>query len=339
MPEASPEPPPNPAVEEPSADIAVPRASHIGAASYNARVEQIRSVHPALMIARVVPDAGVPEFEPGQYATLGLGAWEPRIGHTAGADALTAVVGDGPSVPRLIRRAYSISCPVLDDAGRLVTCSDLDFLEFYISLVSHTDDDPPRLTPRLFALGEGSRLFVSPRIRGTYTLGPLAGDETILLLATGTGEAPHNAMVAELLKHRHRGRILSAVCVRNRADLGYLSVHRELEQRYPQYRYLALTTREPENLDPGRPDFVGKQYLQDLLKSGQLEGILGGPLEPHRTHVWLCGNPDMIGLPPPARPAEPSFPAAGGMVELLTLRGFRLDRPETRGNIHFEKYW
>jgi ferredoxin/flavodoxin---NADP+ reductase len=146
-------------------------------------------------------------------------------------------------------------------------------------------------------------------------------------------------MIAELLRRGHCGRILSAVCVRHRADLGYLDVHRELERRYPQYRYLRLTTREPENLDPSRPDYVGKQYLQDLLPSGQLEEVLGGLLDPHRTHVWLCGNPDMIGLPPPARPGEHPLPVPGGMVDLLTSRGFRLDRPEARGNIHFEKYW
>lgn len=309
-----------------------------GEASYNARVRQIRFIHPALMILRVVPDAGVPDFEPGQYATLGLGAWEPRVDPAAGEHLHRDPVA-GAIASRLIRRAYSISCPVLDDTGALVTCADLDYLEFYISLVSHPDDNPPRLTPRLFALGEGSRLSVSPRIHGTYTLGTPADEDTVLLLATGTGEAPHNAMIAELLNRGHRGRILSAVCVRHWADLGYLDVHRELERRYPNYRYLPLTTREPENLDARRPDYVGKQYLQGLLSSGRLEEGLGGPLEPDRTHVWLCGNPDMIGLPPSARPGEHSLPVPGGMVDLLTSRGFLLDRPEARGNIHFEKYW
>lgn len=304
-----------------------------GEVLYNSRVQQIRFIHQALMILRVVPDFGVPDFEPGQYATLGLGTWEPRVGHLVDAPPADA------STTRLIRRAYSISCPLLDSAGQLVTCADLDFLEFYISLVAHQDDTPPRLTPRMFGLREGSRLYVAPHIHGTYTLGPLAEDDTLLFLATGTGEAPHNAMLAELLRRGHRGRILSAICVRHFADLGYLEVHRELEQRYPQYRYLPLTTREPENLDAGRPDYVGKQYLQTLLSSGRLEEELGGPLDADRTHVWLCGNPDMIGLPPPAPHGKQSPPAPGGMVELLTARGFRLDRPNARGNIHFEKYW
>jgi len=305
-----------------------------GEALYNASVQHIRFVHPSLMIARVVPDTGTPEFVPGQYATLGLGIWEPRVGHPADTPAV-----DPSTATRLIRRAYSISCPLLGSAGELVICADLNFLEFYISLVTHQDDSPPKLTPRLFGLRQGRRLYVAPHVHGTYTLGTLADDDTTLFLATGTGEAPHNAMIAELLKRGHRGRILSAVCVRHRADLGYLDVHRELEQRYPQYRYLPLTTREPENIDAARLDYVGKQYLQDALRTGRLEEELGAPLEPDRTHVWLCGNPDMIGLPPPAPRGKPSLPLPGGMVDLLTARGFRLDRPEARGNIHFEKYW
>ena len=42
----------------------------------------------------------------------------------------------------------------------------------------------------------------------------------MLFLATGTGEAPHNYMLWELLRRGHTGRILSACCVRYRRDLG-----------------------------------------------------------------------------------------------------------------------
>ena len=61
-------------------------------------------------------------------------------------------------------------------------------------------------------------------------------------------------------------------------------------RRYPNYTYLSLTTREA--------DTVGnKVYIQDLITSGQLEERLGQALEPERTHVYLCGNPKMIGVP------------------------------------------
>jgi ferredoxin--NADP+ reductase len=41
------------------------------------------------------------------------------------------------------------------------------------------------------------------------------------MFATGTGEAPHNAMIAELLARHHAGPIVSAVGARNRAEPGY----------------------------------------------------------------------------------------------------------------------
>ncbi len=70
-------------------------------------------------------------------------------------------------------------------------------------------------------------------------------------------------------------------------------------KRFPQYRYLPFTTRDPENLDPSHPKYVGKQYLQDLFTSGQLAEAAGDDLSPSNTHVFLCGNPAMIGYVPP----------------------------------------
>ena len=46
-------------------------------------------------------------------------------------------------------------------------------------------------------------------------------------------------------------------------------------QRYPNYRYLPLTTREPGNAGQ-------KVYIQDLITSGQIEQHLDAPLDPDR---------------------------------------------------------
>ena len=118
---------------------------------------------------------------------------------------------------------------------------------------------------------EGARLFVGNRATGNYTLGPVRSGDQVVMLATGTGEAPHNAMIAELLARRHEGRILAASCVRYHSDLAYLETHRRLESQFANYRYLTLTTREPENLDPEAPGFLGKMYLQQYVESGRFE--------------------------------------------------------------------
>ncbi len=78
-----------------------------------------------------------------------------------------------------------------------------------------------------------------------------------------------------------------ATCVRKQEDLGYLKIHRELEQRYPNYRYLTYTTREAWNLDAMHPDYVGKQYLQSELESGNMERMAGFKIDPSNTHVYF----------------------------------------------------
>jgi ferredoxin--NADP+ reductase len=142
-------------------------------------------------------------------------------------------------------------------------------------------------------------------------------------------------MLWELLRRRHSGRILSACCVRYRRDLGYLPTHEELMRRHPNYRYMALTTREADTIHR-------KVYIQDLIRSGELEKHLGQPLDPARTHVFLCGNPAMIGVPTKDKETDQrTYPRPEGVIEILERRGFQVDQPaaKVKGNIHFEEYW
>ena len=300
---------------------------------YNASVTAERRVHDELIVIRVRPDGGVPAHQAGQYTTLGLGFWEPRAPDTQAEQLSDA------ELRKVVKRAYSISFPILDDAGGLLRRADCDFLEFYVVLVRESPGTPPALTPRLFCLAPNDRLFVGPRITGHYTLAPVTSAQDVLFLATGTGEAPHNAMIAELLDRGHTGKILSAVCVRRRTDLAYLATHAALERQFPNYRYLPLTTREPVNVDRARPDYVGKQYLQNVIESGRLESELGHPLDPARTHFFLCGNPAMIGIPHTEEDGSHAYPQPTGVIEILERRGFHTDERGRRGNIHFEKYW
>lgn len=297
---------------------------------YNATVERLVKVHSDLLIMRVRPDYPLHPHKPGQYTALGLGYWEPRYPGSAEEDL------QPDEWTKLARRSYSISCSILDEHGRLLDREGANWLEFYIVLVRETEKPiPPALTPRLFLLREGDRLFMGEKITGNFTLDPVRPEDTVLFLATGTGEAPHNYMLWELLRRGHRGRILSACCVRYRQDLGYHQINEELMRRYPRYSYLPLTTREPESI-------AHKVYIQDLITSGQLEERLGQPLDPDRTHVFLCGNPRMIGVPVKDRETgKRHYPQPTGVIELLEKRGFQADQPglKIKGNLHYEEYW
>jgi ferredoxin--NADP+ reductase len=297
---------------------------------YNATVVGLRRAHSDLMILRLRPDFPLPRHKPGQYSTLGMGYWEPRF---PGCQAEELAPGDET---KLARRAYSISCSVLGEDGRLLDVEQADWLEFYIVLVRESDKpQAPALTPRLFLLREGDRLFVGEKITGHFTLDPVKPGDSVVFLATGTGEAPHNYLLWELLRRGHTGRILSACCVRYRRDLGYLAIQEELMRRYSNYTYLALTTREAETVKH-------KVYIQDLITSGQLDEQLGKPLDPATTHVYLCGNPKMIGVPSKNRDTgELVYPQPPGVIEILERRGFQTDQPQAKikGNLHFEEYW
>ena len=296
---------------------------------YNATVVYLEKVHSDLMVMRVKPDFPRPVHQPGQYGTLGLGYWEPRV---AGCQEETLKPED---VTKVVRRAYSISCSVDGEPGHLYEPEASDWLEFYIVLVrENLDGRVPALTPRLFALKQGDRIQLGERITGHYTLEPVKPGDNVLFLSTGTGEAPHNYMLWDLLRRGHTGKILSACCVRYSRDLGYLELHRRLMGRYPSYQYRGLTTREPGQ--------TRKAYIQDLITSGEMEEALGDQLDPARTHVFLCGNPKMIGVPHRDKDTGvKTYPQPAGVIEILEARGFAADVSaiKFKGNVHFEEYW
>lgn len=288
---------------------------------YNATITHLDTAHSDLWILRVKPDHEDTSHVAGQYATLGLGYWEPR------ADAAPPVIG--ARFEKLVRRSYSISSPIFDRFGYLFDPHRSADLEFYIVLVPLSPDRTPELTPRLALKRPGDRIYLGPKVAGRYTLDPVTDPTgTVVFMSTGTGEAPHNAMVVELLRKGHVGPVVSAVTVRHETDLAYRDAHRRLEQRFVNYSYVPMPTREPD---------VPKRYLQDLIRSGDLDDLVGG-LDPETAHVFLCGNPAMIGAPT-WNGEVPSFPQPPGVVELLMERGFMVDRRGAVGTVHFEEYW
>lgn len=295
---------------------------------YNGTIVYKKMVHSDLMIFRVKTDFPRPNYSAGQYCALGLGYWEPR------AEGCQDEELQPEMLSKLVRRSYSISNSVLTEQGELRDMDQDDWVEFYVVLVrENLDGRVPALTPRLFKLDVGDRLNIGEKFVGHFTAEPVQPNDTVIFLSTGTGEAPHNSMLWELLRRGHQGKILAACCVRQAADLGYADIHKELMERYSNYKYLGLTTREPG---------IPKRYIQDLITEGELEDHLQAKLEPANTHIFLCGNPLMIGIPTKDKlTGDKIYPQPTGVIEILEQLGFQADDPasKTHGNIHFEKYW
>jgi len=308
---------------------------------YNATLTGEAIHHGTVMVIRVEPDGPVPEPRPGQWLELGLGVWEPV------QDG--AVAGTAQRLPpdALIRRSYSLSSPILTaDGSRLLEPGELDGFEFFLSLVLPPEERAgrvPNLTGRLFRLRPGDRLFLSDTPMGSHTLDPVRPEDDVLFLATGTGEAPHNAMIWDLLRRDHPGRVASIVSARHREDLAYHPVHLRLRATFPRYRYRAVVTREGGAGAASADETAGihpagGKRLQDFFRDGTLSRWAGFPIRPGTTRVFLCGNPGMIG-PPRRVSGKRIFPEAPGMVELLEEAGFHAEPGGQRVDVHYERYW
>lgn len=298
---------------------------------YNATISYFDRLTDEVWIFGVKPDDGPVSFIPGQYTSLGLGYWEPRIDDAIEADIDT-------QWSKLARRSYSVSSPIFTsddyhvDRGveDLARCENLDDIEIYAVLVSPDGDFVPGLTPRLALKNVGDRLFMGRKMAGRYDASAV-NDPTapLVFLSTGTGEAPQMAMIVELLRTGHTGPIVSVVTARHWADLVYVDKNRALEERFDNFTYLPIPTREPD---------VEKRYIQDVVRTDFTPDNLGFELDPANTHVFVCGNPDMIGLPDETGD-QPVFPTTTGVAEILVERGFKLDKRKDPGNIHFEEFW
>lgn len=266
----------------------------------NAVVALRTEISPWLIILRVVPDGWqLPSFTPGQFAVLGLPGSAPRVVMSEAEDA-------PPSDPnRLIRRAYSI-------ASSSVT---REYMEFYVALVTSG-----ALTPRLFALNIGDRVWLSPKITGMFTFAQVPEDQNVVMIATGTGLAPYMSMLTTHLVCGSPRRFAVLHGARNSWDLGYRSELLTLQHLCKNFAYFPVISRPQNEPIP----WVGTTgYVQDLWQARVIEKTWGLPPIPDKTHVFLCGSPAMI----------------DASVALLDAEGFKEHTKKEAGQIHVERYW
>lgn len=267
----------------------------------NATIVAWRHLTQELAIVRIKPDQGhVPDFEPGQFTTLGL----VKAGENAANPPVNPRTGK-PGKVKLIRRAYSIAS----------SPKEKRWMEFYVVVVPEG-----QLTPRLWALKEGDRVFMDTRCSGKFTLSGIEPGKDLLMVSTGTGIAP---FVSMLKTYQGTGLWRKLVIVhgaRLATDLGYREQLEELAATDESVVYVPTVTREPEASKwPGMRGRVhtvleAKTYLQ----------LTGHELSPNDAHIFLCGNPAMI-----------------DQCEVeLQARGFTVrNRENPQGNVHFERYW
>lgn len=237
---------------------------------YNATIIGCMDPVSGTRVLRIKPDGDLFSYEPGQYTVLGLHRSSTRIADApADAKALASEEGDP-----LIRRAYSITSNSHDDE-----------LEFVITLVR-----TGALTPRLFALREGSRVFLGAEASGAFTLERSSGIRDLLLVATGSGVAPYLSM---LRTEASQGGEQQYVVIHVAAvswDLAFRAQLEELSALSTNFTYIPAIT-EPGK-DPRWGGLVGT--AQEIITGGEVEDELGMPVDPDRFDAYLSGSPEMI---------------------------------------------
>jgi ferredoxin--NADP+ reductase len=200
-----------------------------------------------------------------------------------------------------VRRSYSLSSAPGEPP------------EFFLTRVSGGV-----LTPALFELPIGAAVMVERKPQGFFTLRYVPEAAEAWFVATGTGLGPYIAMLRTAEPWQRFERIVVVHGVRRVADLAYRDELVERSQEHGgKLTWVPVVSREPE------AEGVLHGRITTTLHEGALERAAGLSLSAERSHVLLCGNPEMI----------------ADMTQGLAERGLRKHRVRKPGHITVEKYW
>ncbi len=261
---------------------------------YNATVTGKILLTPDLMILRLRTDEPRNKFFAGQYGTIGLFENEARS-----SNSLPSTVKSPKN--SLIKRSYSIA-----SSG-----NDPHNFEFYISQVK-----AGQLTPRLFNLTPGRRMWMDNEIPGYFKLIDTPKGCNIVMIATGTGLSPFISFVRTSLQEFPDVGLAIFHGAAQPWDLGYSSELDLIDKNFKNFHYLPTLLKADDYWEGLRG------YIEKHLEHGVLESKCNIELSPEKTHFYLCGNPRMI----------------ESMTTFLTSKGFKVHKHNDPGQIHIEEY-
>ncbi|MGD9426401.1 ferredoxin--NADP(+) reductase [Pantoea sp. NSTU24] len=243
-------------------------------------------------------NAEVKEVKNWTDALFSLRVKAPVDPFIAGQFAKLALEIDGERV----QRAYSY-----------VNAPKDDLLEFYLVTVPEG-----KLSPHLQALQPGDQVMVTKDAAGFFVLDEVPDCKTLWMLATGTAIGPYLSMLQQGEGLDRFENIVLIHAARYAADLSFLPLMQQLQQRYPgQLHIQTVVSREAV-----AGSLTGR--VPALIENGELEKATGLKLDADSSHVMLCGNPQMV---------------RDTQQLLKETRGMRKHLKRKPGHITSEHYW
>ncbi len=261
-----------------------------------------------LVIIRLVPETGVPEYKTGQFLTIGLPI---------------------PSEKKIVRRAYSIASHE----------QNKDYYEFLIRWVRRPL--PGRVTTELFYANVGDVVQLgSPTGAALQISDTLHNGERdmrrVICVGGGTGLAPFIGFV----KHFHANKDKRELIVLHGAsyvdELSYKRFMTDMEMESERrgrdqwnFRYKAAISRPKEFFNRSWSGHVGRveSFFKPDKKTGlsPVEEMVGEEITPENTIIYICGYQGTI----------------DGVVSFVGSKGFVTEQeknPDGSFGIKFESY-
>lgn len=185
-------------------------------------------------------------------------------------------------------------------------------LEFYFVTVP---EGP--LSQRMTCMERGDPIWVMRRPSGFLTLSEVPEARHLWMLSTGTAIGPFLSILKTDEPWERFERIVLVHAVRKAEELSFGETIERLRDRHPdRFQFVPFVSREETSFAlPGR--------ITAALESSRLEQRVGLDIDPERSQVMICGNPDMV--------KETST--------ILQARGLQRNRRRNPGHITVENYW
>ena len=274
--------------------------------SIRVKVIEVTRWAPTLLSFKVTRPDGF-KFTAGQFVRLGIHGKDLQyFAQNHETKLITSEIQGQPiDLEGYVFRAYSVASSPYDE-----------FIEFFSVVIPHGE-----FTSKVNHIQVGDSLLLNTTPFGYLTLAryqlPLPND--LWLLATGTGLAPFLSILKTIEVWQQYQRIILVYSARTSQELAYQAEIDAIKSIYGDngaaFVFLPIVTREA--------DYAGeKARIPNLILSGKLTELVGQKLDKERSHVMLCGNPQMV---------EDTKEALKSIGLTMNRRG--------EGNIAVENYW